>query len=64
MLQNILCSLQDTGDCFAAARTLAALMGWAPLAMTETGTSETLGREIWASALANLLLMAAAKSEV
>ena len=28
------------------------------------GTSETLGREIWASALTNLLLMAATKSEV
>jgi len=32
--------------------------------MTTVGTSETLGREIWGSALANLLLKAAVKSEV
>ena len=34
------------------------------LRVSPSGTSETLGREIWGSALANLLLMAAAKSEV
>jgi hypothetical protein len=31
--------------------------------MTAMGTTETLGREIWGSALAIFLLMAAAKSE-